>query len=108
MGKQVAFAPKGSEPPLVMASPDSGAVYRLDPGLPLDAQRIEVRPARVRAQLWRGCTLLVDGRPLARFSAPPYSALWQLEPGLHAFSAEAVDVTGQRLVSDEVWVEVRH
>jgi hypothetical protein len=90
-----------------MSSPDAGAIYRLDPSLPREAQRIEVSAwpgAGVRvAQM----TLLVDGRPLAELGAPPYKALWRLEPGLHLFSAQAVSLNGERVMSNEVRIEVR-
>jgi len=91
--------------PLVMNLPDAGAVYRLDPALPREAQRIEVE-ARAEVPLLE-VTLLVDGRPLARLAAPPYRALWRLEPGRHAFSAEGVTVSGEQVTGDPVWVEVR-
>ncbi len=90
---------------LMMNLPDAGAVYRLDPALPREAQRIEVE-ARAGVPLLE-VTLLVDGRPLAEFVAPPYKALWRLEPGRHAFSAEGVTVSGERVTGDPVWVEVR-
>ncbi len=92
---------------LTMSSPDSGAVYRLDPGLPLDAQQIEV-------SVWPGANvrltevrLMVDGRPLARLDAAPYSTTWKLEPGLHVFSAEGMTDGGGRVTSNQVRVEVR-
>jgi membrane peptidoglycan carboxypeptidase len=93
--------------PLVMGNPDAGAVYRLDPALPRDAQRIAVSARPGAGVSLAEVTLLVDGRPLARPGAPPYQALWQLEPGRHAFSAEAVTASGERVTSDQVWVEVR-
>jgi 1A family penicillin-binding protein len=92
---------------LVMGSPDDGAVYRLDPALPRDAQRIEVLAYPGTGVSLREVTLLVDGRPLAQLGAPPYKALWRLEPGVHAFSAEGVDVNGKRVASNKVRVEVR-
>jgi hypothetical protein len=52
-------------------------------------------------------TLLVDGQPLAQLNEQPYEVLWQLTPGTHLFSAEAVDVHGERLVGNQVRVEVR-
>jgi 1A family penicillin-binding protein len=88
-----------------MSSPDKGAAYRLDPALPRDAQKIEVA-ARAGVSL-REVTLLVDGQPLARFGAPPYKALWRLEPGRHTFSAEGVTANGERVTSDEVWIKVQ-
>jgi 1A family penicillin-binding protein len=105
-GQRVALAP-GRDLPLAMGSPDDGAVYRLDPSLPREAQQIEVLAYGGRGVSPAEVTLLVDGQPLARFGAPPYKTLWRLEPGTHVFSAEGVTVSGQRVVSDEVWVEVR-
>ena len=90
-----------------MGSPDAGAVYRLDPALPRDAQRIAVSARPGAGVSLAEVTLLVDGRPLARSGAPPYEALWRLEPGRHAFSAEAVTASGERVTSDQVWVEIR-
>jgi penicillin-binding protein 1C len=92
---------------LVMSSPDPGAVFRLDPTLPREAQQIEVaaRPG-VNASLVE-VTLLVDGLPLARLGTPPYTALWQLERGSHLFSAEGETSNGERVISSEVLVEVR-
>jgi membrane carboxypeptidase/penicillin-binding protein len=99
--------PEPREGLLVLSSPDAGAVYRLDPALPRGAQRIEVlaRPAAGLSLV--EVTLLVDGRPLARFGSPPYGALWRLEPGSHRFSAEGVTPTGERVPSNDVWLEVR-
>ncbi|HZE16566.1 MAG TPA: penicillin-binding transpeptidase domain-containing protein, partial [Mycobacterium sp.] len=97
----VALAP-GQGSPLVMGSPDDGAVYRLDPGLPPDAQRIEVRAYPATGVSLREVTLLVDGQPLAKRRAPPYEVLWQLELGSHTFSAEAVTISGKRVASEEV------
>jgi hypothetical protein len=90
-----------------MTEPDRGAVYRLDPGLPRDAQQIEVGVRPGAGVSLVEVRLRVDGQPLAVFGGPPYQALWQLEPGRHAFSAEGITADGQRLVSDEVWIEVR-
>ncbi|HFD40548.1 MAG TPA: PBP1A family penicillin-binding protein, partial [Anaerolineae bacterium] len=71
--------------PLTLLRPDRNAVYRLDPGLPPDAQRIEVA-ARAEVPLAE-VTLLVDGQPLARCGGTSCRALWRLEAGRHAFSA---------------------
>ncbi len=92
---------------LVMNSPDAGAVYRLDGGLPLEAQRIEVSVHPGMGSLLEQVTLLVDGQPLAEFRTPPYQVLWQLEAGRHVFSAEGLDRNGEQIRSDQVWVEVR-
>ena len=95
------------EQALVMSSPDAGAVYRLDPGLPRDAQQIEVSAWLGAGTQLSQVTLLVDGMPLARLGASPYVAPWRLEPGLHVFSAEGVAANGDRVRSNQVQVEVR-
>jgi membrane peptidoglycan carboxypeptidase len=95
-----------SEEGLVMSSPDPGAVFRLDPTLSREAQRIEVAARPGAAVSLVEVTLLVDGLPLARFGMPPYAALWQLKPGLHVFSAEGESGSGEGVTSNEVWIEV--
>jgi 1A family penicillin-binding protein len=99
-------APEGGLP-LAVSSPDQGAVYRLDPALPRDAQRIAVSAWVGEGISLSAVTLLVNGQPLARLGGPPYRALWPLEPGRHTFVAEGVDADGQRYRSPEVSVEVR-
>jgi membrane carboxypeptidase/penicillin-binding protein len=90
---------------LLITAPDRGAVYRLDPTLPRAAQRISVSASS--GVPLREVTLLVDGRPLARFGAPPYRMLWQLQPGLHTFRAEGLGADGTTVTSGEVRIEVR-
>ncbi|MFC2045935.1 PBP1A family penicillin-binding protein [Chloroflexota bacterium] len=102
-----ALSPSQGDLPLVMSSPDPGTVYRLDPGLSRDAQRIEVSARPGIGVSLAQVTLIVDGRPLAQLDAPPYQSLWQLEPGIHLFSAEGVDVNGVVQVGNQVQVEVR-
>jgi membrane carboxypeptidase/penicillin-binding protein len=92
--------------PLVMGSPDAGATYRLDPGLPREAQQIVVSAWAGTGVTLGEVTLMVDGQPLARLAAPPYKALWQLEAGDHRFWAEGLDASGQRLSSDGIWIQV--
>ncbi len=94
------------EPPLVMTGPDQEATYRLDRSLPRTAQRIRVgaRPGSGAALM--EVTLMVDGRPLARFQKPPYQVYWPLEPGPHTFWAEGVDEDGVHVRSKEVHILV--
>jgi 1A family penicillin-binding protein len=92
---------------LTVSSPDSGSVYRLDRGLPLDAQKIEVMAWAGDGVRLSEVRLLVDGRPLAQLGTAPFSALWQLEPGLHVFSAEGVTAGGELVTSNQVRIEVR-
>jgi 1A family penicillin-binding protein len=107
LGQSLTLAPAGLEPALVMSSPDAGAIYRLDRGLPREAQRIVVSAQSSTGLTLAKLTLLVDGQPLAHFGAQPYKALWQLEPGAHAFSAQGEDVHGRPMTSGEVRIQVQ-
>lgn len=100
-------AQAGEEAALVMISPDPGAVYRLHPNLPREAQRIAIAARLGTAQTPAQVTLYADGRPLGTFTAAPYLAYWPLEPGTHKFWAEGVDTAGQVMRSREVEVEVK-
>jgi membrane carboxypeptidase/penicillin-binding protein len=112
-GNQLASADaplQGQEPEsltLTMSSPDHGAVYLLDAGLPRDAQRLVVSAYPGQGASLREVTLWAGGRLLARFEAPPYKTLWQLERGVHAFWAEGISAGGERIKSAEVRVTVR-
>ena len=92
---------------LTMSSPDRGAVYLLDAGLPRDAQRIVVSAFPGPDASLREVTLWADGQLLAKFVAPPYKTLWQLEPGAHSFWAEGISAGGDQVKSDEVRVTVQ-
>jgi membrane peptidoglycan carboxypeptidase len=92
---------------LTLRRPDAGAVYRLDPRLPRDAQKIEIWIQPGQNVSLRHVTLLVDGQSLTQLSAPPYRAWWLLEPGKHLFSAVGVNVQGQQMESNSVWIKVR-
>ena len=88
-----------------MVGPDAGAVYRLDAALPQESQRIVV--SAVAGVTLGEVTLYVDGHALARFGAPPYKVMWQLEAGEHRFWAEGIDAQGKQVRSEEVGVSVR-
>ncbi|HOU14768.1 MAG TPA: PBP1A family penicillin-binding protein [Anaerolineae bacterium] len=88
-----------------ITSPDSGAVYRIDPAQPRDMQKIVIAAAAEPA--FERVILLVDGLPLAQLTAPPYTHLWQLEPGAHAFSAVGVTADGAHVSGTDVTIEVR-
>jgi penicillin-binding protein 1C len=93
-------------PALVMTAPDQGAAYQIDRTLPRQAQRIVVAARPGVGTVLSQLTLYVDGRPLATFLVPPYQTYWTLEPGNHAFWAEALDGQGQGLRSASVSLEV--
>ncbi len=90
---------------LILTSPDTGAVYRIDPTLPPAQQKIRIAAAAGVA-LDRA-TLLVDGVPFAEFDAPPYEALWTLTEGTHRFQARGIDAQGEDVMSGIVEVTVQ-
>ncbi len=89
---------------LRITSPDAGAVYRIDPAQPRETQRIDISVA-VDAY-FEQIELLIDGLPLAILTAPPYTHLWQLEPGSHTFSAVGRTLDGMEIVSGNVTIDV--
>jgi 1A family penicillin-binding protein len=92
--------------PLILTSPHQGSVYRLDPGLPWEAQRIEVAArARDGVSVAR-VTIYVGEEPLASFVAPPYRVMWPLAPGEHTITAAGYDTAGNRLESQPVHITV--
>ena len=54
----------------------------------------------------RQVTLLVDGRPLATLTHPPYQALWPMAAGVHVFTAVGVDMEGNEVEGNRVTIEV--
>jgi membrane peptidoglycan carboxypeptidase len=92
--------------PLVLISPDQGSHYQLSPEIPLSAQQIVVSAQAADSVALRQVTLLVDGRPLATLTRPPYQALWPMETGPHQFTATGIDVEGNHVQGNRVTIEV--
>ena len=92
---------------LIITSPHAGSIYRLDPALPRNDQRIEVAARAGDGVSVASLALYVDGEPLASFAAPPYRALWPLEPGDHTITAVGYDPAGNRLESQPVHITVK-
>ncbi len=97
--------PSALASPIRLTSPDTGAVYRLDPTQPRAMQKLRV--AAEAEVAFEHVILLVDGQPLAQFSTPPYTYLWPLQPGMHTFAAVGVAADGSQTSSDNVTIEVR-
>jgi hypothetical protein len=74
-------------------------VFALNAAVPRERQRImlEARAGAPGAQV----TILINGAAVAQFDAPPYRALWPLEPGEHRARVEARDAQGQVWRSNE-------
>src|SRR5690606_27411406 len=77
---------------LIVTSPDAQSIFRINPGLPLDAQQIRVAAAGPPGL--HDVTLFLDGQPLAMLSAPPFEAYWQIAPGEHTVRARGVTASG--------------
>ncbi len=92
-------------PHLAITSPDAGAVYRIDPAQPREVQKIAISVAE--DMYFEKIKLSIDGLPLASLTAPPYTLLWRLEPGVHTFSAVGRTVDGMEIASGDVTIEVR-
>jgi hypothetical protein len=97
---------------VVLTSPDPNRAYRIDPGLPLSAQKLPItarldEEAAGRLAEGAAVTLLVDGATLAVVAGPDYTAWWPLTTGLHTFEAivAAADGTHIRSAAVNVLVE---
>jgi hypothetical protein len=92
-----------------LTSPDDQRVYRLDPRLPAEVQRVAVTAAPGVELAAEGptVTLLLDGNPLARLEEPDYTTWWQLQAGRHTFQAAAVVSGGRQVVSAPVTVLIQ-
>ena len=92
-----------------LTSPDANRVYRLDPRLPSEVQRIAVTavPGADLVSIDPTVTLLLDGAPLAIVEGPEYTAWWSLETGRHSFQAVAIGPGEQRVASASVSVLIQ-
>jgi len=94
-------------PALVLTSPDPGTVYALSSEVPHPYQAIRVAARPAEGVRVAEVTLYVDGEPLATLAAPPFEAVWPLEPGEHRFWAEGVDEEGRPLRTATAFIHVR-
>ncbi len=99
--------PSASDFQLIITSPHQGSVYRLDPALPRDDQRIEVAARAGDGVSVDRVTIYVDEEPLADFVSPSYRAMWPLAPGEHVITAVGYDPAGNRLESQPVHITVK-
>ncbi len=102
------LAEPGDDAGVVIVSPDPNRTYRIDPGLPLSAQRLPIT-ARLSTMLHRRAatvTLLIDGATWTTVSGPDYTAWWPLTAGAHTFEAVVADDEGRHIRSTPVSVTV--
>lgn len=101
-GSRRAAAP---QPPLGggvrITGPPDGAVFVLDPLLPAERQRVELR-ATVQAARSTTVRWLVDGVPIDEV-VPPQTTFWTLTAGRHVLRAET---PGADSAFDEIEIEV--
>jgi 1A family penicillin-binding protein len=98
------FIPAGSESSLTLTSPDRDAVYQLDAGVSLDIQKIKINA--VASGTFDTVTLLLDDKPIAHLTNPPYSVFWQLETGEHEIIATGTTEGGAIVWSEPIYIEV--
>ncbi len=93
---------------LQITSPDPNRSYRLDPGLPRNAQRLPItaRPGPGIGSQDASVTIYLDGAPLAEVQAPDFTAWWPLARGRHTFQAVVTGLDGKVKRSDPVVVFV--
>lgn len=88
----------------VILSPDGGSTYHISSELPRAQQALIFEVAAVPGVA--SVRLSVDGTVVATLQEPPYRTAWQLEPGTHRFTAEALAADGSVLARNEVTVAV--
>ena len=101
---QPSSASASPTPQLRITSPDAGAVYRIDPAQPREAQKIVI--SVVSDAQFEQIKLFIDDLPVVQFTSPPYAHLWRLEPGTHTFSAVGFTSDGEKVSSGAITVEV--
>jgi membrane peptidoglycan carboxypeptidase len=90
---------------LALVSPDAETIFRIDPGLPIENQRVRV--AAVGPGDLHEVRLYVDGSALETDGGPPYEGWWVLAVGEHEAWAIGVDGDGREVRSDPVPFTVR-
>lgn len=82
--------PQAARRPVVLAWPEDGSRFSVDPDVPPELQTIALVARVPAATPSTRVTFLVDDRPLAE-SAAPFRASWRLEPGRHVLAARLPD-----------------
>jgi penicillin-binding protein 1C len=83
-------APDGALRPVVLAWPEDGSRFSLDPDVPPELQTIAIVARVPGADPVARVTFLVDGRVLGE-AAAPFRAAWRLEPGRHELTVRLPD-----------------
>ena len=99
-GRQADKSQADDRQPLALLSPDPNRIYRIDPGLPADAQEVPVT-ALFRVDPMGEIVLLVDGAPYGHLAGPEFTAWWPLARGRHTFEAITRDTAGVEVSSGQ-------
>lgn len=108
-GKLVGWEPTTqppNHPTIHLTSPDPHAAFVLNPHMPGEYQRVEIKAEVYSAAPPAWVELYADGELLARVQDAPYRALWPLRAGEHTFHAAALTADGQRIKSSPLTVRV--
>jgi hypothetical protein len=90
--------------PLRVIAPADHSLYRIDPDLDAQAQRLRIEV--VGEAGLQSVSVWVDRHQLALLETPPYQAWWQLEVGEHQIWAQATNRDGSQLSSPIITVTV--
>lgn len=92
------------ESALKLISPRPNTTYRISTAFDPTSQQLLIeaiaRPDLTQITLW------VDGEQLGAPATIPYQAWWRLIPGEHRFWAQAIDASGNTIVSETITVTV--
>jgi hypothetical protein len=91
---------------IAITQPVTGTVYRISPSIPAETQWLEVRVVAFSPGTPLEVSVYGDESRIAMLREPPYTAWWQLAPGVHKFRAEATASGGQVWVSTPVRITV--
>jgi len=91
---------------LRLLAPDSHSSFAISREVPWELQKLEVVAFCDPALRVRRLVLLVDGIQEHVWLAPPYRYFWQLAPGEHLFSLQAINERGNSIVSAPVRIVV--
>lgn len=93
----------GAQAPLRVISPGQGSMYRLDPALDAETQKLLIEV--VGDVGFSQVSVWVDGEMIERFESEPFQTWWSLTVGEHQAWAEGIREDGETVVSEVVRFE---
>ena len=90
--------------PLLVIAPADHSLYRIDPDLDAQAQRLRIEVVCNAGM--QNISVWVDGHQLVLLETPPYQAWWQLEVGEHHIWAQATNLDDSKLSSTVITITV--